>query len=115
MSSLLSIRVVALRGERRTSARFPCGQEMPLRMLGAEGIRWACLLDMSIQGAGLMLCCSVPLGTRLELQLRNHRRRFHRAIIGQVVRRTDQRYGNWFLACRFEERLTEAELRTLTA
>ncbi len=102
--------------ERRASARHPCGKDVPVHVIArtSGGSRWACLVNLSREGAGLLLSCRLEPGTRVELRLSSRQRDYQRKLSGRVVRSRSEA-GNWFAGCAFDDALAEHEVYAVGA
>jgi hypothetical protein len=91
-------------GERRSGARHPWYQEVPLRAVGAgnEETHWASVRDISDGGIGLLLSCPFRPGTVVTMELRGAGQPASRMLVGRVVHATRQPHGNYALGCAFQ-------------
>jgi hypothetical protein len=96
--------------ERRRRIRWACNEALcHLGPALRPGCRWAWLLEVSSGGAGLLLNEDVPAGTRLALELAPLVGVFH----GLVVHNINLGDGAWLVGCRFDEPLSDDDLRAL--
>ena len=96
--------------ERRHAIRYACHEALcDLGTALPHGSRRGWLLEVSADGAGLLLTEDVPAGTRLALELAPLVGVFH----GLVVHNIYLGDGAWLVGCRFDEALSDDDLRAL--
>jgi PilZ domain len=111
------IRVVARSNwdKRRVEARYHCGPATLGQVLIVEQVEnlrgW--ILDLSANGAGLLLAEPLAPDTLFVLHLKstNGDRRYE--LPGRVVHATTQPSGDWLIGCRFADPLTADDLDAL--
>jgi hypothetical protein len=100
----------ASKPERRRRIRWACNEALCHQGPALRpGSRWAWLLEVSAGGAGLLLSEDVPAGTRLALELAPLVGVFQ----GLVVHNSHLGGGAWLVGCRFDEALSDDDLRAL--
>jgi hypothetical protein len=96
--------------ERRHAIRYACHEALcHLGTTLPHGSRRGWLLEVSADGAGLLLTEDVPAGTRLALELAPLVGVFH----GLVVHSCELGDGAWQVGCRFDHPLGDDDLRAL--
>jgi hypothetical protein len=96
--------------ERRRRIRYACHEAIcDLGTALPYGSRRGWLLEVSADGAGLLLTEDVPAGTRLALELDPLAGVFH----GLVVHSCELGGGAWQVGLRFDNQLDEDDLRAL--
>jgi hypothetical protein len=96
--------------ERRRAIRYACHEALcDLGTTLQHGSRRGWLLEVSADGAGLLLTEDVPAGTRLALELAPLVGVFHGLVVHNIY------LGDraWLVGCRFDEPLSDDDLRAL--
>jgi PilZ domain len=101
---------------RRYRARFHCGPATLGRLVmgrKGEATHSGWILDLSTQGAGLLLPVSLPIQSEFLLQINSNdgTRRFE--VRSRVIHVTPQSEGEWLVGGAFYEPLTEDDLDAL--
>ena len=96
--------------ERRRAIRYACNEALcDLGTALPHGSRRSWLLEVSADGAGLLLTEDVPAGTQLALELAPG----VGVVQARVVHSCELGDGAWQVGCRFEHPLSDDELRAL--
>ena len=96
--------------ERRRAIRYACHEALcDLGTALPHGSRRGWLLEVSADGAGLLLTEAVPAGTPLALELDPALG----VVQARVVHSCELGDGAWQVGCRFEHPLSDDDLRVL--
>jgi hypothetical protein len=104
----------AASAERRALVRYRCERPARSRAFIANSYRsiQARVLDLSIEGLGVLLREPVSLGTRLTVELDGPSDSVYE-LHAEVLHVTAQADGSWRCGCRLAWRLSDGELRLL--
>ncbi len=104
----------AMPTERRARVRFRCERPTVGRVFIANTFRSmrARVLDVSVNGVGLLLPEAVPLGTRLNVDFEGHAA-MPLEILAEVVHVAQQPDGGWRCGCTLVWQISEQELQLL--
>ena len=96
--------------ERRRAIRYACDEALcHLGTALPRGSRRGWLLEVSADGAGLLVTEEVPAGTQLALELPPG----VGVVQARVVHSCELGDGAWQVGCRFDHPLSEDDLQTL--
>ena len=96
--------------ERRRAIRYACDEALcHLGTALPHGSRRGWLLEVSADGAGLLVTEEVPAGTQLALELAPA----VGVVQARVVHSCELGDGAWQVGCRFEHPLSDDDLRAL--
>jgi hypothetical protein len=100
------------KANRRSSARLPCDQQYPVRLLVLPGQPpvWGVTHDTSDVGLGLLLSRRVEPGTVLKLVVQQGAQADPETLSAQVVHATPFPRGGWLVGCQLSRPLREDEL-----
>jgi PilZ domain len=113
----VEIRLVSRRhwDKRRVEARYHCGPATLGQVMIAEQLEnlrgW--ILDLSANGAGVLLSAPLPLDTLFVLHLKSTDGERRYELPGRVVHATTQTSGDWLIGCRFADPLSADDLDAL--
>jgi hypothetical protein len=98
--------------QRRATVRYRCPPATLGRLFIANSYQSlsAWVLNLSVNGAGLLLGDPLESGTWLLLELESLARDLTLEISARIVHATRQADGNWLLGCAFANRLSDDEL-----
>jgi hypothetical protein len=108
-------RVEDCSGEQRDWARFPCAASATYQVVAAaDQAKWpARVLDLSANGAGLVVRQPIDAGALLSVELQGARPESARVLLACVARATPGAGGERILGCNFIRELGEKELQAL--
>jgi hypothetical protein len=102
---------------RRAYVRYPCralpgGQVFPLTTFD---VQHALIVNVSQNGAGLILGRRIEPGTKVRLQWQNATQTIALELDARVAHATAREEGDWLIGCAFDRPLCRQELRALLA
>jgi hypothetical protein len=100
---------------RRASVRYQCGPATPGRIMVAEAQEWqrAWVIDLSLDGVGLLLNRDLEPGTDLVVALKSGTANKTFELAARVCHTARQPDGDWLIGCEFATRLTDDDLDCL--
>jgi c-di-GMP-binding flagellar brake protein YcgR len=100
---------------RRVSVRRACAKETTSRVVarGELRVRQASIKDISLGGIALVLETPLKPGTRLLIQLKNHKIGLSYDLAARVVHSFRKPPTKWVIGCSFTRELTQDEFENL--
>jgi PilZ domain len=95
-------------GERRAAVRYQSNQKFSFFQTPQQSERlWARVRNISVSGIGMILSRGLPRGTVLTIDLKDLQ------MSARVIHSTRDAAGTWLVGCRFDTKLSEAQLLEL--
>jgi hypothetical protein len=94
-------------GERRAAVRYQCNQTFSYFSSPKSERLWARVRNISVAGIGLVTSRALDPGTVLTIEVKD------KELSACVVHSTRDAAGTWLVGCRFDTKLSDAQLREL--
>ncbi len=100
---------------RRATIRYQCAPATLGKVISPhrEDFVRAFVLDLSKNGAGLLLSRKIPAGQEVMIQISNPHTNEKHEFAAKVAHTTSQPHGDWKVGCRFMNPLTDDQLEHL--
>lgn len=101
--------------DRRVTVRWASSQQAPCHFatLDKIGSRWARVVNVSMQGIGLLMPCQLESGMELHIEMPSKDLAPNEALTAEVVHVRKAADGNWSIGCTFAKPLSEEQLQSL--